>query len=442
MIKRIIQYISYDIWFKKEHEYKSKKVRWAVRQFKVLLFTAQGFGEHSLLVRSAALTFYTLMSLVPIAALVFGIAKGFGLEARLSGYLHAQFPQYGLVVDQVIGFAEAMLQRTKGGLIASVGLVVLFWAVIKVFGNVESAFNNIWEVRKSRSFARKVSDYISVIVITPILWIISSSIRLQVQDQLLHIAPTPAVQILFGLVSFVVMWIMFAFLYYVMPNTKVRIRSAITAGILSGTGFQVFQYVYIYIQSGLTSYNAIYGSFAAVPLFLIWMQSSWQIVLIGAELSFAYQNIDKFEYEKVAGEMSYEYRKKAMLAAMHRIVTHFLSKESGGVASETIARDINLPVRIVRDVLFDLEKAGVIVPVVNQDEKTSFYIPAKDVHSLTVTDVIKLVEKSGKESLAMKESPELHRVGLLLKNLDSAAAESPDNVRIMDMDKIGKRTEP
>ena len=208
MIKKIIQYISYDIWFKKEHEYRSSKVRWAVRQFKVFLFTAQGFAEHSILVKSAALTFYTLMSLVPIAALVFGIAKGFSLETKLNSYLYAEFPQYGAVIDQVIEFANAMLQRTKGGLIASVGLVVLFWSVVKVFNNVEKAFNDIWEVRKPRSIARKVSDYIAVVVIVPILWILSSSIRLQAQDQLLHFTPGPAVDFLFGILSLVTLWIM------------------------------------------------------------------------------------------------------------------------------------------------------------------------------------------------------------------------------------------
>ena len=201
MIKKIIQYISYDIWFKKEHEYRSSKIRWAVRQFKVCLFTAQGFSEHSILIKSAALTFYTLMSIVPIAALMFGIAKGFALETKLSAYLYSEFPQYRIVIDQVIEFANAMLQRTKGGLIASVGLLVLFWSVIKVFNNVEKAFNDIWEVRKSRSIARKVSDYIAVVVIVPILWIISNSIRLQLQDRLLHITPGPTIEFFFGLFS-------------------------------------------------------------------------------------------------------------------------------------------------------------------------------------------------------------------------------------------------
>ena len=263
MIRKIIQYITHDIWVKKEHEYKSRKMRWAVRQFKVFIFTAQGFGQHGILVRSAALTFYTLMSIVPVAALVFGIAKGFGLETRLNEYLYNQFPQYTVVIDQVIAFANAMLLRTKGGLIASVGLVVLFWAVLKVFGNIESAFNNIWEVRRSRSFARKFSDYTTVIVVTPILWIISSSIGLQIQKHLMHLTSSPVVNVFLGLASLVMIWLMFAFVYLVMPNTKVKLRSAVSAGVIAGTIFQLFQIAYIFIQSRLTSYNAIYGSFAA-----------------------------------------------------------------------------------------------------------------------------------------------------------------------------------
>ncbi|MFR5871145.1 MAG: hypothetical protein ACLUEV_05470 [Alistipes sp.] len=135
MIRKIIQYITHDIWVKKEHEYKSRKMRWAVRQFKVFIFTAQGFGQHGILVRSAALTFYTLMSIVPVAALVFGIAKGFGLETRLNEYLYNQFPQYTVVIDQVIAFANAMLLRTQGGLIAGgFGRAVLGRA--EVFRNI------------------------------------------------------------------------------------------------------------------------------------------------------------------------------------------------------------------------------------------------------------------------------------------------------------------
>lgn len=433
LLKRIIQYITHDIWVKKEHEYKSCKIRWAVRQIKVIIFTAQGFGQHEILVRSAALTFYTLMSLVPIAAMVFGIAKGFGLETRLNEYLYGKFPQYSVLIDQIIDFANALLQRTKGGLIASVGLVVLFWSVLKVFGNIENAFNNIWEVHRSRSFARKFSDYTTVVVVTPILGVISSGIGVQLQSQLQHFTSSAVVQILLGFVSVVMIWLMFAFVYLVMPNTKVKLRNAVIAGVIAGTAFQIFQLAYIYIQSRLTSYNAIYGSFAAVPLFLIWMQSSWQIVLFGAELSFAYQNIQKFEYEKQAREMSYEYHKKALVVVMYQIVNHFINK-SGAVSSETIAGALNLPLRVVRDAIYDLEKVGLIASIVSKEDKVSLYVPARDVHTLRVYDVVHQVEAAGQASFDTQQSNEFQWADSVLNRLERVVAESDDNVLLKDLD--------
>ena len=227
-------------------------------------------------------------------------------------------------------------------------------------------------------------------------------------------------------------WLMFAFVYLVMPNTKVKLRSAVSAGVIAGTIFQLFQIAYIFIQSRLTSYNAIYGSFAAVPLFLIWLQSSWQIVLFGAELSFAYQNIRKFEFEKIAKEMSYEYRKKALLVVMHQIIAHFLARD-GAVSSETVAQDLNLPVRIVRDAVFDLEKAGLIVSTVSKEDKVNLYVPARDVHTLRVCDVIQQVEASGMASLDLQQSPEFRQIDAIVNRLNLTVSRSADNVLLMDV---------
>ena len=302
-----------------------------------------------------------------------------------------------------------------------------------VFGNIENAFNNIWEVHRSRSFARKFSDYTTVVVVTPILGVISSGIGVQLQSQLQHFTSSTVVQILLGFVSVVMIWLMFAFVYLVMPNTKVKLRNAAIAGVIAGTAFQIFQLAYIYIQSRLTSYNAIYGSFAAVPLFLIWMQSSWQIVLFGAELSFAYQNIQKFEYEKQAREMSYEYHKKALVVVMYQIVNHFINK-SGGVSSETIAGTLNLPLRVVRDAIYDLEKVGLIASVVSKEEKVNLYVPARDVHTLRVYDVVHQVEAAGKASFDTQQSSEFQWADSVLNRLERVVAESDDNVLLKDLD--------
>ncbi|MBQ4279685.1 MAG: YihY family inner membrane protein, partial [Rikenellaceae bacterium] len=400
---------------------------------KVFIYTAKGFGEHSLVVRSAALTFYTLMSIVPIAALVFGIAKGFGLETRFNEYLYTTFPQYDQLITQIIGFANNMLMRTKGGLIASIGFVVLFWAVMKVFSNIENAFNNIWEVRKARSLPRKFSDYMSVVFVAPILWILSNGIALHLRNTIQQYSQPWFVDLLYGLASIVTLWVLFAFIYRVMPNTKVKTRSAFMAGIIAGTIFQIFQVVYVYIQTQVSAYNAIYGSFAALPLFLIWVQTSWQILLLGAELSFAYQNITKYEQEKESHQMSYDLRRKVMIAVMYVIIRHF-TQNQGPVPSEAAANELNLPVRTVRDVIFDLERAGLIASVRNEeDEKTNLYIPATDIYKLTLFDVIDRVETSGLSNLETVDSPELETVNAIVDHMKVRAYGSPDNVLLMDI---------
>ena len=199
-----------------------------------------------------------------------------------------------------------MLQRTKGGLIASVGLVVLFWSVVKVFDNIEKRFQRHLggpQTAQYRPQGERLHRPLWSIV-TPILWIISSSIRLQAQDQLLHLHPRrpPSAIFLFGLVvaGNPLDHVRFR-LYKVIPNTKVRPRSARDGRGDRRNNFPDCSRSFMSTSSlRLTSYNAIYGSFAAFPLFLIWLQISWQIVLFGGELSFAYQNIKKFEYEKRA----------------------------------------------------------------------------------------------------------------------------------------------
>lgn len=433
MIKRLIQYITHDIWFKQEKEYKSKKTRWAVRQMKVILFAAQGFGEHGILIRSAALTFYTLMALVPIAALAFSVAKGFGLDSLLSEYLHGQFPQYTILIDQILIFADALLERTKGGLIASVGIVVLFWSVVKVFNNVEDAFNKIWEIRKTRSFTRKISDYMAILLLSPLLLVLSNSFVLQLRTHLLNISNSLFVQLLFGLLSIAVICLMFAFIYYKMPNTKVKMRSALNAGLIAGISFQIFQWVYVFTQSEVSNFNAIYGTFSAIPLFLIWTQVSWQILLIGAELSFSFQNIKKFEYEKLAGNISYHFRKNILLAVMYRITIRFLRGEES-LSSEGIAQELNLPVRFVRDAVFDLEKCGLIVAIMGKNEKTNFYMPAHDMNDITVYDVIKEVEMTGTDSLAgLEESPEMRGMNAITRTFDRILARSSENTLLKDI---------
>lgn len=432
MIKRLLHFLTEGIFRLREEEVSSRFLRWALRQYKLLYYTARGVIEHDTLTRSASLTFYTLMSIVPLAALIFAVMKGFGMAEHLTRELHHALPQFPEFINYIVGFANNALARTRGGLLATFSVLALFWAVMKVFSSIEAAFNNIWEVKSSRGFARQFSDYIAVVVIVPVLWISSNAVA-HYLHQWLGINDSTFYHIWSNGVSLVLIWVMFTFVYMVLPNTKVRFTSALTASLVCGTAFLVFQWAYVYLQSAMSSYNAIYGSFAALPLFLIWLQTSWQIVLFGGELAFAYQNISKFEQERESLRISHDNRRKVMLATM-LVITRSFSSEQGPVSSEQIGHQLKLPIRIVRDVIFELEQAGLILQTKgNEDDKVAYYVPAKDVHCLTLYDAITTIEQHGEQGVEILESDEVRSVAERLDAIKQEAVNSPNNQLFTDI---------
>lgn len=437
MIKNLIEFIKTGIWLKRDEDYKSKRLRWGARQFKIFIITAKGFGAHSLAIRSAALTFYTLMSIVPIAALVFGILKGFGVEVQFLESLHTNMPQYAEVIDTITEFANNMLSRTRGGIIIAIGLVVLLWAVLKVFGNIESAFNHIWEVHKSRSVTRKLSDYLTVVFIAPILWVASNSLAIYLKATITRYTGSTILEILYGLASLLAVWTMFTFIYKVMPNTKVKLNSAINAGVVAGTIFQIFQVAYLIIQTEVTSYNAIYGSFAALPLFLMWMQISWHILFFGAELSFAYQNIYSYEQEMQLQNLSYNTRLKVLISIFAQIINQF-KNNNGATSSESIASTLRLPMRLVQELIYELETANLVCAVRDSsgDEKVSLYIPARDINSIRIADVVEAVQNYGTNLEQVDYADEITQVGVIIDQFNQNDAVSDKNMRLIDIGEL------
>ena len=421
-LSEFLTYFTDTIFRRDVNEWHNPVVRWLVQQYRLLFYTARGLLEHGTIVRSAALTFYTLMSLVPIVAVVFAIVKGFGLAEGLTENLYALFPQNPEIIDYLVGFAENALARTQGGVVAAVALVTLFWAVIRVFGSIESAFNNI----------RQWTDYIAVVMIVPILWIVANAVGKYAQD-LVGFDDSWYFELLSRLASMIVIWVMFTFLYIIIPNAKVRFGSALMAGIVAGTIFLLFQWGYVYVQRWMTSYNAIYGSFAALPLFLIWMQTSWEILLFGGELSFAYQNIARFGEERESLLISYDQRRKVLLAVMLTVVRNFRDK-GGAMPADEIRARLGLPTRIVNDVLFQLVQAGQLIAVRSGDgERETAFTPAHDIASMTVYGVLEAVERSGQTTFDLGQTPELARVDRELEMLKDSARQSQENVRLTEL---------
>lgn len=430
-LKKWYTFFTDTIFRRDDHEWSNATIRMAVRLYKLIYYMVRGLVSHGTLVRSAALTYYTLMSLVPIIAVAFAIVKGFGLNERLVSSLYALFPQNPEVIDYLVSFAENALARTQGGVVAAVALVTLFWAIIQMFSSIENAFNNIWEVKSSRSIARQWSDYLAVILIVPILWVVANSVG-RVTEEFLGV-DSWYFALLSKLMSMLFIWLMFTLLYLIIPNAKVKLRSALTAGIAAGTLFLLFQWGYVYAQKAMTSYNAIYGSFAALPLFLIWMQISWEILLIGGELSFTYQNIARFGEEHESQRISYDKRRKVMLAAMLLVVRHFRDR-GGALPVEELRRELNLPTRIVNDILFQLTRSGQLIEVHrSEDERTASYAPAYDIAQMTVYGLLRAVEQHGETELEFAPSSDVEHVGEVLDRLTEEALHAPSNVHLIDL---------
>ena len=330
MIRKVFQFVTTDIWRIRLRDIPRSK-SFFLRQLRIIVLAVRGFDEDRCQLRASALTYYSLLSMVPVVAILVGIAKGFGFQEVLEKELLDNFSAHQAVLVQVMDFAKSLLETTKGGLIAGIGLAVLFWTVIKVLGSIERSFNTVWGVKKSRPWGRKFTDYISVLLIAPILFFLASSLMVFITSQVTFITAKFAllgffsslIFFLLKLLPYCIVWILFTFIYIFMPNTKVRFSSGLVGGIVAGSIYQLVQLGYISFQVGVARYNAIYGSFAALPLFLVWLQLSWLVVLFGAEICFSHQNVDTYEFEPDCLQVSVSFKKLLSLRIVHLLVKNF-----------------------------------------------------------------------------------------------------------------------
>ncbi len=438
-VSRIIHFFTTDIWKIQQRDF-SRATWLLIRQVRILIVAVRGLAEDQIQLRAAALTFNSLLSIVPLAAVVFGIAKGFGLDKALERYLVEDLQMHGEVVTRIIDFSRTLLDTTKGGLIAGVGVIMLFWTIIRVLANIESSFNDIWGIRKARSLVRKVSDYLSFMLVCPFLFVMSSTVtvvltgqfKLAAQKVWLLGALSPAFFFTLKLVPLFLLWLMFTFIYIFMPNTKVSVKSGALAGGIAAVLFQFFQVLYIDSQIWITKYNAIYGSFAALPLFLVWLQMSWLIVLLGAEYSFAQQNVETYEFEHAYQDVSYSFKRLLSLRIVHALVHNFARGQAPWSAVQ-ISQELEIPLRLVRELVRELREAGVVSQVMLEDDGTVAYQPARSLDGITIQYVIDALEQRGIDDIPVAKSRELQKISAYLKGFHDHIARSPSNRRLKDI---------
>lgn len=432
-IKAAHKFVMEDIW-RIRRDNTSRRQFWILRTFRVFILAIRRFVADDCIVKASALTYYSLLSVVPVVALAFAIAKGFGFMETLEAEIQRRIVGHDEVVQWIQEFALSYLENTKGGMIAGVGVVILLWSVMKILGNIEASFNDVWDVTSSRSLVRKFSDYISFVIVATVFLMLSSSILVFITNsvEFLHLGSI-ATPIITWVSPYILIWAVFSLMFMIMPNTKVKPASAIFGGTIAGTLFLALQFGYIYFQIGMSKYNAIYGSFAALPLFLIWLHSSWLIVLLGAELSYAHQNDVSFEFEADTKQMSNYYRRLVSLLVVKRVVDMFKDEKPAPTMSE-LSVTLKLPIRLVSEILRKLEEAGVLVEIVpmNNDREIA-YGPAFDIDRMTVNCIIERLDSHGTSDFHFEETKDYVKLKQILEKFEEQHAKLPENVLLREI---------
>jgi len=433
MIARIIRFIKYDIWNMQLEQISATKA-FVLKFIRIVVLSVRGFDEDKCVLRASALTFYTMLSIVPVLAMAFGVAKGFGFEKLLENQILERLQGQEEIATYMISFSGSMLENTKGGMVAGIGIVLLFWAVIKLMGNIETSFNAIWGVAKNRTMSRKFCDYLSAMLLCPVLLIMAGGINVLISSQVRDIiAKLPLLELvgpmifsLLNLLPYCVMWALFSFLYMFMPNTNVRFKGGLAGGIVAGTLFQWLQVIYISFQIGVAQYNAIYGGFAALPLFLIWLNMSWLIVMFGAEITFAFQHSDTYEFEPECRALQPSYKRLMTLWVMHVLVKTFQSGDNPpGV--DDISMKLRIPARLVQHILTELTLCGMVAEVTQGKKAGVRFQPGRDIASITIASVVESLEDHGTTGLRVSETDELRLLEQHLEKFRSLVAEAPEN---------------
>lgn len=406
-IEQIIQFLKVGMWRISAGDVSPVKYL-LVGILKKLALAIRFFTTKRVMTKAAALTYSTLLAIVPILAVVFAIARGFGYSKYIEIWFRESLESQPQIAEAIIGFVNSYLVHTKSGIFLGIGLLFMLYTVLMLVSNVEDTFNEIWQVKKPRSLFRTFTDYLAMFFCFPIIIVLTSGISIfmaTIVDSMPDFLMLgPALRFLIDLIPYVLMSGMFIALYIFMPNTHVKPKCVIVPGILAGIAMQGLQIFYIHSQIFLSGYNAIYGSFAALPLFMLWVQISWTICLFGAELCYANQYLDYYDYDADTKEISYRYHTMLCALLMSRICSRFANGSKPYTAT-ALRDETTIPIRIVNDLLYELIDAGLILEITSDEKsETSHFMPAEDIKNLTLGTMIDKLESFGQWKLDLDVS--------------------------------------
>lgn len=411
---------------------------WKVDVIRTINLSVKSFLNTDLQARASALTYQTMLAIVPALALLLAIGRGFGLQEVLTQELYKAFPSQKEALATAFQFVDSYLSQSSEGLFVGVGIVFLLYTLISLLGSVEDSFNLIWGVKQGRSIGRKLTDYTAILLILPILMICSSGLSLFMSTALHKLLPfgflTPAISLAIDFASLVITWLFFAGAYMLIPNTKVKFANALLAGALAGTGFIILQWIFVTGQMYVSRYNAIYGSFSLIPLLLIWSQLAWVITLAGAVLCYSSQNIFHFSFDNQIAHISMDYRRKITLAILTVIARRFAQKKPP-LTNHDFAVSYNIPSRMAADVTSQLVECGLLSVVLTGDngEEHGFQ-PAVPTESLTLGYALDKIARKGIDNFIPDFNTRFSQLINVVDGIDRTTYEQADKIRLADLE--------
>jgi len=387
---RIKDFIIKDIW-EAEVATLSRLKAFVFRGMRIVYMVVKGFIDDNCQLKAGALTYKTALAIVPFLAFIFAVAKGFGIQDHIKPLILERFTLGHMeMVEKLIRYVS----NTNMKLLGYVGLFTLLMIVIGLLISMEKAFNDIWGIKKPRTVLRRVSDYVSILVVYPIIFMVITGFN-AVYVSSSFISKLSQIELFQNLFSgfslslpYLVVWTGFSLIYVLMPNTKVKFSAGIFGGVIAGTIWQLVQWFYLNFQVGISRYNAIYGSFASLPIFLFWLYLSWLIVLLGAEISFAYQNEKNYQLEKSVQNVNFKSKEILGLCIVYRIAKSFYLGH-GPLSASRLASELSVPIRLVREVVYMLTKSGIIDEVVGAEPTYQPEVPLEQITIRKIEDALR-----------------------------------------------------
>ncbi len=434
MTSRVSSFYNYCV----EGVWSDTRSKWYVNLLKTVNLSVRSFLNTDLQSQAAAMTFRTLLAIVPALALLFAIGRGFGFQNILQNQIFNYFPAQKEALESAFRFVDSYLATSSEGIFVGIGIVFLLYTLISLLSSVEDSFNRIWGLTHGRSYMRKVTDYTAIFLLLPVLMICSSGITVFMSSTLQSAMPikflTPIVSTLLDFSSLVLVWLFFAGVYIMVPNTHVKIKNAIISGILAGTAFLILQWLFVTGQLYVTRYNAIYGSFAFLPLLLIWLQLVWLITLSGAVLCFASQNIFQFSFRNELASISINYRRKILLAVLTIVVRQF-EERNEPMDDLSIATRYGLPISIVTEAINKLVSARLLNRVVLDEKKETLGVtPAIPTREISIGLVLDRLRNNGTSDFIPEFNSHFASVIAAIDRVEKATVSASESILIKDLE--------